>query len=72
MGMAFAVVPGAAVFRQSWPVFLDATLVDRGGRTVSILLETPGDLNFRHLRAARILLLHGLLSRLGGHFILWK
>jgi len=59
-------------FGQSWPVFLDATLVDRDGRTVSILLQAPDHWNFRHLRAARILLLHGLISGLGGHFILRK
>jgi len=72
MGVAFAVVPCAAVFGQSRPVFLDATLVDRDGRTVSILPEVPDHWNFRHLRAARILLLHGLISGLGGHFILRK
>ena len=72
MGLAFTVVSGTVVLRKSRSVFVDAALIDRDGRTSSILAEVPDDWNSRHLRADGFLLLHGIVSGLGRHFFIRK
>jgi len=69
MGVAFAVVSGAAVLRKSRSVFVDAAVIDCDRGTFFVLEEISGNWNFRDLRAARFLLFYGLLSGLGGHFL---
>src|ERR1700740_3084718 len=69
MGVALTVVSGAAVLRESRPVFMDAAVIDCDRGTFFVLEEISGDWNFRDLRAAGFLLLYGRLSGLGGHFV---
>src|SRR5207253_2802704 len=51
---------------------LDADFIDRGLWTVLVLAKISNLGNFRSLRAVRVLLLHGLLSRLGWNLFLWE